>query len=181
MPKYNNKEYAIIVLAGGTASTLDALSSHTVHFDKAYGYQLGNSAKPVAWGSNDARATQETSSTTREVAAGTVKPRPSTYTDASCGSSDEGCYQGSGTTSLAVTYMVDGFHMRGHELATSGGHTASGRPTATTSRHTAARALVQLHGLPSTRPTQRRGPRRGPTAMPTGGTTDVHGQVAYGR
>ena len=43
MPKYNNKEYAIIVLAGGTASTLDALSSHTVCFDKAYGYQRGHS------------------------------------------------------------------------------------------------------------------------------------------
>ena len=43
VPKYKDKEYAIIVLAGGTASTLDALSSHTVHFDKAYGYQRGHS------------------------------------------------------------------------------------------------------------------------------------------
>ena len=50
----------------------------------------------------------------------TVKPRPGTYTDASCGSSDEGCYQWSGTTSLEVNYGGDGDPMRGHELAASG-------------------------------------------------------------
>ena len=49
-----------------------------------------------------------------------MKPRPSTYTDASCGSSDEGCYQWSGTTSLEVNYGGDGDPMRGHELAASG-------------------------------------------------------------
>ena len=53
MPKYKDKEYAIIVLAGGTASMLDALSSHTVHFDKAYGYQRGHSDKSRAGGDSN--------------------------------------------------------------------------------------------------------------------------------
>jgi hypothetical protein len=53
VPKYNTKEYAIIFLAGGTASTSDALSSHTVCFDKAYGYQLGHNDKSLAGGDSN--------------------------------------------------------------------------------------------------------------------------------